>query len=61
MNDLPRTLKVAEVAEILQTRKIQVYELIRRGVIPAVRFGRLVRVPEDQFRAWLASGGEKAS
>ena len=41
-------LKPADVAEILQVSKAQAYSLLKRGEIPVVRIGTLVRVrPRD--------------
>ena len=41
-------LKPADVAEILQVSKAQAYSLLKRGEIPVVRIGSLVRVrPRD--------------
>ena len=43
--------EVAEVARTLELSKSYVYELIRRGQLPAVRFGTAVRIrPEDLER-----------
>lgn len=43
--------RVAEVAALLGLSRSEVYRLIERGEIPAVRFGRSVRVP----RQWVES------
>jgi excisionase family DNA binding protein len=42
---------------VLRVPKARVYELIRQGRLPAVRVGRLVRVPEEELRVWIARGG----
>lgn len=42
-------LRPAEVAVLLGISRSEVYRLIERGDIPAVRFGRSVRVP----RGWV--------
>jgi len=52
-----RLLTAEEVAGILQVPKARVYELIRLKRLPSVHVGRLVRVPEEDFRAWIATGG----
>lgn len=52
-----RLLTAEDVAGILQVPKASVYELIRLKRLPAVRIGGLVRVPEEDLRAWIASGG----
>ena len=50
---VPVTYRVEEVAEMLRLSKGRVYELIRRGVIPAIHLGKQVRVPSAAFHAWL--------
>ena len=41
-------LKPGDVAEVLQVSKAQAYNLLKRGEIPAIHIGTLVRVrPED--------------
>ncbi len=52
-----RLLTAEDVAGILQVPKASVYELIRLKRLPVVRIGRLVRVPEDELRSWIATGG----
>ncbi len=49
MAELPdvRFLTVAEVAELMRVSKMTVYRLIHAGELPAVRFGRSYRVPEE--------------
>jgi excisionase family DNA binding protein len=42
-----RFLTVAEVAEIMRVSKMTVYRLVHAGELPAVRFGRSYRVPEQ--------------
>jgi excisionase family DNA binding protein len=46
--------KVSDTAEILGVSPRYVYELIRQGELPAVRFGRYVRVPAAALQAWIA-------
>lgn len=43
--DLPRFLTVPEAAAVLRLGLTATYEAITRGQIPAVRFGRKIRVP----------------
>ena len=46
-----RLLKSGEVAEILQISKAHAYVLMKRGEIPSIRIGKIVRVRlEDQER-----------
>jgi len=47
-------LTVSKVAALLDVPKARVYELIRRGQIPAVRVGvKNVRVPRVALREWI--------
>jgi excisionase family DNA binding protein len=51
MSDL---LTVPEVARRLRIGRTLAYMMVRRGELPAVRFGKLVRVPADRLDEWLA-------
>lgn len=51
---------VLEAAEILRLRRDTVYSLIKRGELPAVRFGRTVRIPESAFRTTGNTAPEKS-
>ena len=52
-----KLLRVSELAEHLNISVARAYEITRKGLIPAVRIGRQVRVDRDQLQAWLDSGG----
>jgi excisionase family DNA binding protein len=55
--NLPELCRVDEARRVLRISKSTVYELIRRGDLPSVRLGRLVRVPRvalERFAAGLA-------
>ncbi|HWJ10946.1 MAG TPA: helix-turn-helix domain-containing protein [Nocardioides sp.] len=39
MADNPRFLTLADVAEVLNTSSAQVYALVRRGELPAIKIG----------------------
>jgi excisionase family DNA binding protein len=45
MNDDQLLLTVPETAKLLRISRNLAYELVARGEIPSVRFGRLIRVP----------------
>ena len=53
-----RFLTVNEIAETLGMSTHRVYEVLRHGLMPAVRIGRQVRVEEQAFKEWVASGGQ---
>ncbi|PXA70388.1 helix-turn-helix domain-containing protein [Cryobacterium arcticum] len=42
-----RFLTVAEVADLMRVSRMTVYRLVHAGELPAVRFGRSFRVPEE--------------
>jgi excisionase family DNA binding protein len=45
IRDLPELLRVEEAAAVLDVSTYLVYEMVKRGELPSVRLGRLVRVP----------------
>ena len=47
--------KIAEQTELSTGR---VYEMIRLGLLPAVRMGRQIRVEEQAFKDWINRGGQ---
>ena len=47
-------LDAGQVAERLGLARSTVYLLVAHGVLPHVRIGRSVRVPEDALRRWVA-------
>ena len=54
MAEDPRFLTLADVAEVLNTSGAQVYALVRRGELPAIKIGgrgpwRVERVPLEEF------------
>ena len=51
---------VAEVARLLSLSRGGTYELVRQGVIPAVRLGRRWVIPKTRFHAWLAECSDGA-
>ena len=46
-------LTVPEAAAELQIPASTLYDLIRRGEVPAVRIGKRIRVPVRRLEAWL--------
>lgn len=53
--DLPELLRVAEAAAWADVSRGCIYSAIQSGTLPAVRLGRLVRVPR-QALAKMAGG-----
>jgi len=48
-----RLLKSDEVAEILQVSKAFAYTLLKRGEIPSLRIGNLVRVRYEDLEKYI--------
>jgi len=48
-----------DVGKRLNLSKPTVYNMIRQGIIPSIRFGRRVVVPKKAFEAMLASANKK--
>jgi excisionase family DNA binding protein len=51
-------MTVPEVADRLRLSRGRVYELIRGGIVPAVRLGDRgsIRVKSDRLESWLDAG-----
>jgi len=56
MADLPRFLTLADVADILKTSVAQVYAMVRRGELTAIKIGGRGqwRVSEDDLEDYIA-------
>jgi excisionase family DNA binding protein len=56
MADLPRFLTLADVAELLSTSSAQVYAMVRRGDLPAIKIGGRGqwRVSEEDLEGHIA-------
>ncbi len=55
MSGMPRFLTLADVAEVLNTSSAQVYALVRRGDLPAIKIGGRGqwRVEREQLEAYI--------
>jgi len=56
MSGSPRFLTLADVAEVLNTSSAQVYALVRRGDLPAIKIGGRGqwRVESSQLETYIA-------
>ena len=52
---------VERTAEILDVGKGAVYQACRTGEIPAIRIGKLVRIPKEQLHAMIEDAGRDKS
>ncbi len=46
-------LTVREAAALLRISRNLAYELVARGEMPAIRLGRVIRVPRAALEEWL--------
>lgn len=52
-DDLPLTLTVQEVGEVLGISRAGAYELVRSKGFPRMKIGTRILVPKDKFLAWI--------
>lgn len=57
LSELPELLSVPEAATWLHIGRGLAYEMVRRGDLPSVRLGRLVRVPRAGLVSMLGGAG----
>ncbi len=58
MDDSQAMLTVPEAAKLLRIGRNLAYELVARGEIPSIRFGRLIRVPRAALEAQLRADSD---
>lgn len=51
--DYPITLSVKDIQSILNISRGTAYKLIKRDDFPMSRVGKVIRIPRDQFFAWM--------
>lgn len=51
--ELPLTLTVPEVGEVLGISRAAAYELVRSNGFPSMRIGTRILVPKDKFITWI--------
>jgi len=56
-SNLKKLLRPGEVARILDVSTDRIYQLVREGILPAVRIGRQVRICEQKLISWMDDGG----
>ena len=52
---LPETLRVAQVAKLLNVPRSTAYSWVKRGMLPAIRVGKVVLVRLSDLESFLAS------
>jgi excisionase family DNA binding protein len=53
-------LTIDDACDVLSLKKSKVYALVKEGSIPSVKVGKVIRIPADQLRDWIANLGEHA-
>lgn len=53
--ELPFSLNVEDVAELLGISRVSAYNLCHTEDFPAVRVGRRIVIPTDKFLNWMNS------
>jgi excisionase family DNA binding protein len=51
--DLPAILTVEQVQRFLRVSRQKAYEIVHQSGFPAIRFGRVIRVPREALMRWL--------
>ena len=54
-DDLPLTLRVEDLIEILHIGRNTAYELVRSGQIHSIKIGRQLRIPKQALIDYLTS------
>jgi excisionase family DNA binding protein len=52
-----RFLQIAQVSALLEISDTTTRRLVKKGVLPAIRVGRQIRIDQRRFQEWLDSGG----
>ena len=56
--DLPLTLTVPEVGEVLGISRAGAYELVRSEGFPRIKIGNRIVIPRDKFVQWIDEKSE---
>jgi len=52
--ELPLALTVEQAAKMLNISRNLAYDLVRQGVIPSLRLGRIIRISRSRLEDWMA-------
>jgi excisionase family DNA binding protein len=50
-------LQISQVSDLLEISETTARRLVKKGVLPAIRVGRQIRIDERRFQEWLDGGG----
>jgi excisionase family DNA binding protein len=56
---LPQFLSVEEFRTFVGLGRSTVYDLLRRGEMPCIRFGRVLRIPKTALRPYMEVNTER--
>ena len=51
--EMPLALKVEQAAKMLNISRNLAYDLVRQGVIPSLRLGRIIRISRSRLEEWM--------
>lgn len=52
-------LTVPELARALRVGRTTAYEIVRKGLIPSMRVGKVIRIPRQALENFLQKGGRE--
>ena len=50
-------LQISQISDLLGISETTTRRLVKKGVLPAIRVGRQIRIDERRFQDWLDGGG----
>ncbi len=53
VGDFPLALTVEQAAKMLNISRNLAYDLVRQGVIPSLRLGRIIRISRSRLEEWM--------
>jgi excisionase family DNA binding protein len=53
VEELPLVLNADDISRVLGLSRVKTYELLHQEGFPTVRIGRVIRIPQERFFAWL--------
>jgi excisionase family DNA binding protein len=53
MESLPPIMTVAQVQSYLGISRQKAYELVNNATFPALRLGKVIRIPREAFVQWI--------
>jgi len=59
--DLPLALTVEQAAKLLNISRNLAYDLVRQGVIPSLRLGRIIRISRSRLEDWIVQNDRQTA